>query len=559
MSGTEAERLPVVVIGPDGCRIGRAVEYDSAVTLWATTSEDPHNWDEIAAYWPRYRSPATCEFADALPIAPCTQTTAVNALRQCDDWLVLDLVDKRVFTGRCIQPLGREATLAMVTDEKGNQHCPLPFRLPPWWELHEQVDANCVTQPRQSEIRVPRTNRDVLFGAAMIEDLATRILTVIQSDRLPPPDDARESHDAWYALTIEVHRDWLMTPREDLDGRTPRDLLHGAHDWSDAIIWGQRMRFDDGRPLIAAPDDVVGYDNAPLGREEMIIYFDLCRELINEGWSWCDRELNSPSSSADQPKSELMEPLCEFLTDTRDHWLQQPFEGGSPPSFIIECSRRRVPRGTNVPIIGMDDCQSEQHIPNCDCPICDMMHSGMFGVGFTSLDGHHLDLDDEFAFSTHASREDWEREQREFKERSAEFNRKWAEREAKIAAGEMVEDEFASAWSNPMTVGTIPGDPLGHLKLSFRLAEIIGDLECMSAPNEIIKDLNVSFREYRECDPEQREVAKQSLCQHLETTGERYPDLLPKVVDFQAQVDELERRIELSTNADEDIDSDFPF
>lgn len=30
-----------------------------------------------------------------------------------------------------------------------------------------------------------------------------------------------------------------------------------------------------------------------------------------------------------------------------------------------------------------------------------MMQSGMFGVSFTSLDGHHLDLDDEFAFSTH--------------------------------------------------------------------------------------------------------------------------------------------------------------
>ncbi len=184
MSGTETEPLPVavVVIGPDGCRMGRAVEYDSAVTLWATTSEDPHNWDEIAAYWSRYRSPATCEFVDALPIASCTQSAAVNAIKQSDDWLVLDLVGKRVFTGRDIQPLGREATLAMVTDEKRNQHCPLPIRLPPWWELHEQVDANCVDQSRQSEICVPRTNRDLLYGAVMIEELAIELSTNVDDD-----------------------------------------------------------------------------------------------------------------------------------------------------------------------------------------------------------------------------------------------------------------------------------------------------------------------------------------------------------------------------------------
>lgn len=188
-----------------------------------------------------------------------------------------------------------------------------------------------------------------------------------------------------------------------------------------------------------------------------------------------------------------------------------------------------------------------------------MMQSGMFGVSFTSLDGHHLDLDDEFAFSTHESREDWEREQHEFKERSAEFDRKWAEREAKIAAGEMVEDEFASAWSSPMTETTIPGDPLGHLKLSFRLAEIIGDLERVSAPNQVIKDLNVSFREYRESNHEQREAAKETLFRHSEGTGERFPDLLPKVVDFQAQVDELERKTDFSTNVDNGDDLDFPF
>ncbi len=36
------------------------------------------------------------------------------------------------------------------------------------------------------------------------------------------------------------------------------------------------------------------------------------------------------------------------------------------------------------------------------------MYDGMFGVGFTSIDGHHLELDDEFAFSKCETREEWE-------------------------------------------------------------------------------------------------------------------------------------------------------
>jgi hypothetical protein len=109
-----------------------------------------------------------------------------------------------------------------------------------------------------------------------------------------------------------------------------------------------------------------------------------------------------------------------------------------------------------------------------------------------------------------------------------------------------------------MTEEMLPGDPLGHMKLSFRLAEIIGDLEQASAPNQIIKDLNVSFREYRQSERAERESAKQLLRHHLETVGQQYPGLLPKVVDFQSQVDELQRESTYS-QADDDIDLGFPF
>jgi hypothetical protein len=549
MADHELEELPVVVALLDerSCRLAASLDADSAVTLIAVASEDPSSWDEMVSYWPRYRTPEMSEFADGLPMQEVDWATAIDAIDETESWCVIDLVQKRICTGRNVMKVDRDAVFAMVTDEKGNQHCPMSVHLPPWWELKEQIEPYVVKKPRDTPIVVPRTNREVLYGSAMIDYLASRTISIAGDGLLPKElssskevDDPEASNEL-YRLTVNVHRDWLMTPRQDLQGRTPRVLLFGAHDWSDRVIDGQRLRFEDGAPMIAAPDDVDGYEDAPMGREEMIIYFDLCREVIRGGWFWCQNEVDAARLSSSHERAQLILELCTFLSTVRDDWLQQPFEGGSPPSFIIECSRRRVPRGAGVSIAGMMGQEQEQHIPDCDCPLCNMMASGMFGVGFTSLDGHHLELDEEFAFSTRESYEEWEEQQAEWAEMSSEMDRKWAEREAREAAGETEQDEFASAWSSPMLDGPLPGDRFGQMKLAFRLTEIISDLESDSAPNELIKKLNVSFREYCQSEPSQREVAKRLLTSHLDATGQRYPMLVSKVADFQSQVDEFDR------------------
>ena len=536
--GDENERSPMVVAVLDRgeCRLGAAVECDAALTLWATMSEDPATWDEVVAYWARYRCPVVSEFADVLQIEIVHHDNARAAMEGHGNWIAFDLLQKRVITGCEVQQLGREATLALVTDEKGNQHCPLPFRLPPWWELLEHAEPELVLTNRVTAMVVPRTNRTFLSGEPMVRYFAERILRVVDDGRLPDTTlDEREADNAMYRLTVEIHRDWLMTARNDLDGRRPRDFLHGAHRWSDSIVWGQRMRFEDGSPIVAAPDDVVGYADAPMGSQEMYLYFELCREVIDAGWFWC--KSGNMNSSLDHGDCRT-DRLVSYLYEVRDSWLEQPYEGGSPPSFIIECSRRRVPRGSQVPIVGMDREEGKQHVPDCDCPICDMMASGMFGVGFTSMDGHHLENDNEFAFSTHEFIEDWQREQEEYRSFSAEMDRRQAERDARIAAGEREENVYASAWSNPMSDAAIPGDSMGHLKLSFRLAEIICDLEQAGAPNQIIKDLNVSFRGFRENEFEDKQAIRAILGQHLDAAADQYPNLLPKISDFQSQLDE---------------------
>lgn len=564
----EFQPTSVVLVVFDGEQtwLGVTVDHGVALTLWATMSEDPANWDEVAGYWARYRWPGICEFVDGIPIRPCDRRDALQAIDGHGDWLTIDLAQKRVIAGPGFGPLGRDATLAMATDENGIQHYPLPFHLPPWWELHESASASIVSSRRVSEIQIPKTNRPVLFGLPMIDDLAARILQVVEDGHFPEQEDEIsegetgncESSQSLHALTIEVHRDWLMTPRSDLGGRCPRELLHGAHHWSDSVIRGQRLRFERDAEMTAAPDDVIGYGDAPMGREEMIIYFDVCREVIQSGWLWCRQELDTGVTAEEFSDVDRRHRLVAFLADVRDSWLHSSFEGGSPADFIIECSRRRVPRGSGVPIRGIDGCEASQHLPDCDCPICDMMASGMFGVGFTWLDGHHLELDDEFAFSTHEFFEDWQREQDEYHAFSESLDREQAERNAKIAGGESEQDLFASAWSSPMTEGNLPGDSGGYLKLAFRLAEIIADLEQSGAADETIKSLNLWLREYRQDDDKGNDVAKKRLQCLLDEVVEQFPRLLPKVADFQSQLDERERAA-LNADRDDGFDGDFPY
>ncbi len=562
MADHELEELPVVVVILDkrSCRLGASVDADSAVTLMAVASEDPASWDEIVSYWPRYNTPEISEFADGLPLRLVDRATAFDAIDAIDakeSWCVIDLVQKRICTGRSVMKVDRDAVFAMVTDEKGDQHCLVSLHLPPWWELQENVESIVVQQPRLTPLVVPRTNREVLYGSAMIEDLASRMISIAGEGLLPrdgsssPEVDDPELSEALYPLTVKIHRDWLMTPRQDLQGRTPRVLLFGAHGWSDRVIDGQRLRFEDGAPMVAAPDDVEGYEDAPMGGEEMILYFDLCREVIRRGWFWCQNEVHAARLLLSHERPKLVSELGAFLSRVRDDWLQQPFEGGSPPSFIIECSRRRVPHGDGVTIEGMSGQEPMEHVQDCDCPLCNMMESGMFGVGFDILDGHHLELDGEFAFSKCESYEEWQEEQGEWTEMSMEMDCELEGCESREADGEAEQDEFASAWSSPMTDGPLPGDRFGQMKLAFRLTEIISDLESASAPRELIKNLNVSFREYYQSESSQREVAKRRFSSHLDATGQRYPMLVPKVADFQSQVDEFERAIAGGVAGDE--------
>ena len=535
---SERDKVVVGVLEKDGYRLGMSCDEDSAVTLIAVVSEDPASWADIAAYWPRYRTSQVPEFADGLPIQPADFSDVLAAIDHHESWLVIDLIQKRIMTGRELDLIGRDQAFAMVVDESGKQHCPLSVHLPPWWELTEQTVPNAVKQNRERAWSIPKVNRKVLFGEAMIDDLAARMLRVVQSDPWRS-SGAGENKQSRYKFTLQVHREWLMTPREDLNGKFPRQMLHGGFDWIDHLVWAQQIRFQDGGEIVAIPTDVTGYDEAPMGREEIVMYFDLCRELISTGWQWCiENQIGKEDLAADRARKDQ---LGNYLSVVKQQWLASPFEDGAPPQFIIECSRRRVPHGPGVPIVGIEEPPPVEHMVDCDCPICEMMAEGIFGPCFEGIDGHHLELDDEFAFSLNETREEWEAQQAEFAEISASVDRRIAEREA---CDELDPDELAPVWSGQLHDGPLPGDSTGHLKLAFMLAEVVGILQTKGAASRDIKQLNEKFTRFRRSDRKSLPMAGRELNEHLEKLAGCHPELISRAADLQSRIVELIRHPE---------------
>lgn len=203
------QTVVVVIVEEDGCLLGVSLGEEEALTLVAVASEDPMCWDDVVAYWSRYRTPPVPEFADSLALERVDLAAARATLDGHKSWVVIDLVRRRIITGPDMEPIGRDQAFATVVDESGQQHCPLSIHLPPWWEMFEQTDPSAMDRVRETPLAVRRVNREVLFGAAMIEDLARRILDIFESDEWRSRG-ASKRVTVRYDFTVRVHRDWLM-------------------------------------------------------------------------------------------------------------------------------------------------------------------------------------------------------------------------------------------------------------------------------------------------------------------------------------------------------------
>jgi hypothetical protein len=296
----------------------------------------------------------------------------------------------------------------------------IPYRLPADWLFVNSVEAHrwaCDRHRLQRAEKLLFDTRTVLYGSALLEFVVMSGVSWLErnSER---DDDVAEAYLAQEITAI--HETWLVTPRDDLQGRSPREVLLEKQDFIDFDLHTRSLQWTflgEGPPCLAP--NSFAYRYAGFGTHEWVVYYDLVRHLL-----WRATELDCLDIDA----------AVSRLEQIKNAWLETgdgEYEG-KVPAIIIDNERKRLPQAMSAAEMIIDD----------DCDLCRMsaLDAEMgFGPGFWHLDGSHMD--DRFAFSSYLTLADWEAENRRREEFNREFESDWEERQQRIAAGEGVDGE----------------------------------------------------------------------------------------------------------------------
>jgi len=289
-----------------------------------------------------------------------------------------------------------EADFGAFADEDG--YVWVPYHLPDDWRIVRSIplfEGTATVSRRARSANMPFDARPILFGKPLIEFLLTEMMAAVDL----------EAED----LFSDIHAKWLMSPRDDLRGKTPREVLFEKQK---SISWDleSRARQYSSTKLCPKPipADSFAYRNAGFGVHEMVMYYDLVRVLMSE----CYTELTK-SRGIDRDAE------IDRLSTVGETWLNSPDPESSNrlPADIIETERKRLNLTMSAQECLIDD----------DCPCCIAMYEDFDTPGFVHFDGSSMDYRFEFSFCK--TREEWDEEQRRYDEYTREFNEKWKNRE----------------------------------------------------------------------------------------------------------------------------------
>lgn len=232
------------------------------------------------------------------------------------------------------------------------------------------------------------------------EDVPTRESISLKLALEHPEQESNYSALQWYDEAFrQVHENWLLTPRCDLQHRSPRDVLveknhHIAMDLQDRYQqWAVMGRCP---PPISTASHAWRF--AGLGTAEIVIYYNLVRFLLQKCWEDLEREAETTNTNV-VPDSFVRTEMAS-LALARDEWLATPHPNfyRIPPQVFIDRERQRIPMtASNVDML-----------PECECPLCPAIDSG--APMLLGLDGS--EMDDGFAFDFRCrDLAEWEAEQ----------------------------------------------------------------------------------------------------------------------------------------------------
>lgn len=415
-------------------------------------------------------------------------------------------------------------------------------------EFVEATRMKWIAEAKERAVRWPETVRkDPKCVIATREDGSVELRdpeTMTLEELAPSTSPGQERYASpFYDALKGIHIAWLMTPRADLRGEIPREIMLARHDHISSDLgsrceqWSRLDFCPRGLDTMSHAFQFGGF-----GTHELVKYYDLVRELLWSCWERLTELAQSPSASQ-RPESlmpgDFLTAEVPRLEQVRDEWLNTPDPECHfrTPRSIIDRERQRLPEAVS----------GHEAMVDADCPCCQML-ADMPGPTFWHLDGSGMDWG-EFAFDIdRRTHEEWEAEQRDYEEFSRKCDARDAERR-RLGVDHPAEGQHpaGSVWSSSFSIADSPNVPLGIrlFGIGGHLAELITDLrespqsrESLDAvdPQPLIDQLNRDFGNLREVLTGAEAALSESLLEPvlarftetLDAVAAERPDLAPK-------------------------------
>jgi hypothetical protein len=336
----------------------------------------------------------------------------------------------------------------------------IPYRLPDDWRFVNSIEAYRWTSERrriERQSHQPFDARAVLYGDPLFEFIlkSVDVWCAEHEPKYLETENGCGFDEVTTNTIVRIHAEWLMTPRDDLRGKSPREVLLEKQESIDFDLHTRALQWSmlaEGPPCLSA--DAFAYRFGGFGSHEWIVYYDLVRYLFcmatyasSSAAQLVLRNARAPVAVDGSPLNEKPVPpvtadgsfSLSGLQELASAWLERANGdySGRIPAIIIENERKRLPQAMS----------SHELIIDEDCECCQMLARDAemgFGPTFWHLDGSQME--DEFAFSPYVTRQEWEAEMRSREEmeidmaRRAAEKREWDENQERFARGELIID-----------------------------------------------------------------------------------------------------------------------
>ncbi len=440
---------------------------DSAV---AALSAEPETIAELEAALARYIKPD----AASSPFAWFRTDTEIDD-RPWDAGIVVIDLAARIVAVESTYSRPRRTGRVDYHDGVSATDISLHYRVPDDWvflDSIEEFEGLRAKRLQRRQAEPPLDARAILYGRPLLEFIVREVAqtsvcvdgvaqTSVCVDGVAqtsvcvdnPVSDSGQSDSPLNRLVAQIHIRWLMTPRDDLRGQSPRKVILQKQDFIDYDLDTRALQWSlqgEAPPCLAT--DSFAYRFAGFGTHERVIYYDLVRLLlwkavehvrrtsvgrhpdaINE-WEFAEaRDQNIAGQPSDKLQFVAQAEIAR-LEEIKSDWLENPQAeyDNRTPAILIQSERQRLP----ITISGRELIIDE------DCPICQMMAAESelgLEVAFWHLDGSHMD--DDFAFSHFRTREEWEADRRRWEAFSKKFNREWEERHSRSRQDHEADDD----------------------------------------------------------------------------------------------------------------------